>query len=435
MNASIRQLFVSIPLITIFLNFAAIASAAEISWESDLRAARDRAERENKLLLLHFYSDQCVWCDRLESGAFREPSVVEAIAKNYVAVKIHAGQNPNVARTFRITGYPTDVIVTPQGAALSHRTSPQAANRYVEMLADNAATLQSTPPAGPAAEATAVAAAPTAAGQAAQAAPADAPSATGNSLPAGSPLAATAAPPANAPAPPANAPAPPATAVAAVPAVATPDPTAAVAPTPGANLASATLSPSDLTMPTATPATEASLASDPNSLAQSPPSALQTAQPATPGVEPIGKVAEQPAQVAGSPTSQHQLAQHQLALDGYCPVSLLDSDKWAEGKPEFGVIHLGQLYLFADGESMKKFLDDPEPYTPVLNGIDVVRFFEEKRIVPGKRDFGARDPEHNRMFFFADEAAMLHFESHHTRYTEAAIAVTRQAVADANPRR
>jgi protein disulfide-isomerase len=116
-------------------------------------------------------------------------------------------------------------------------------------------------------------------------------------------------------------------------------------------------------------------------------------------------------------------------------VSLLDSDKWAEGKPEFGVIHLGQLYLFADGESMKKFLDDPEPYTPVLNGIDVVRFFEEKRIVPGKRDFGARDPEHNRMFFFADEAAMLHFESHHTRYTEAAIAVTRQAVADANPRR
>jgi protein disulfide-isomerase len=122
-------------------------------------------------------------------------------------------------------------------------------------------------------------------------------------------------------------------------------------------------------------------------------------------------------------------------LDGYCPVSLLDSDKWAEGKPEFGVIHLGQLYLFADGESMKKFLDDPEPYTPVLNGIDVVRFFEEKRIVPGKRDFGARDPEHNRMFFFADEAAMLHFESHHTRYTEAAIAVTRQAVADANPRR
>lgn len=429
MNASIRQLFVSIPLITIFLNFAAIASAADISWESDLRAARDRAERENKLLLLHFYSDQCKWCDRLEAGAFRDPSVVEAIAKNYVAVKIHAGQNPNVARTFRITGYPTDVIVTPQGAALSHRISPQAANVYVEMLADNAATLQSTPPAGPAAEATAVAAASTApAQQAAQAAPADAPSATGNPLPAGSPVTAAAAPPANAPAP-------PATAVAAVPAVATPDPTASAAPTPGANLASATLSPSELTMPTATPATEASLASDPSSLGQSPPSANQFAQPATRGAEATIQGAAQPALVAGSSTSQHQLAQHQLAMDGYCPVSLLDSDQWAEGKPEFGVIHLGQLYLFADGESMKKFLDDPEPYTPVLNGIDVVRFFEEKRIVPGKRDFGARDPEHNRMFFFADEAAMLHFESHHTRYTEAAIAVTRQAVADANPRR
>jgi len=65
----------------------------------------------------------------------------------------------------------------------------------------------------------------------------------------------------------------------------------------------------------------------------------------------------------------------------------------------------------------------------------VVRFFEEKRIVAGKRDFGARDPEHNRMFFFADEAAMIYFEEQHNRYTEAAIRVTRQAVAEANPRR
>ena len=36
---------------------------AEISWESDLRTAHQKAAAENKLLLLHFYSDNCIWCD------------------------------------------------------------------------------------------------------------------------------------------------------------------------------------------------------------------------------------------------------------------------------------------------------------------------------------------------------------------------------------
>jgi hypothetical protein len=72
---------------------------------------------------------------------------------------------------------------------------------------------------------------------------------------------------------------------------------------------------------------------------------------------------------------------------------------------------------------MERFLENPEPYTPVLNGIDVVRFFEERKIVPGNREWGLKDPDHNRMFFFADEAALNHFYNQHTRYTDAALAV------------
>ena len=82
---------------------------------------------------------------------------------------------------------------------------------------------------------------------------------------------------------------------------------------------------------------------------------------------------------------------------------------------------------------MKKFLADPIPFTPVLNEIDVVRFFEERKIVPGKREWGLKDPVYNRMFFFADEAAMNHFYSEYERYTDAAIEVMEKAVKDANP--
>ncbi len=374
MSPILHKLLMSLPLVATSLVFATPEAGAQIAWESDLRTARDRAEREGKLLLLHFYSDSCVWCDRLEAGAFQSPEVASAIEKSYVPVKIHAGQNPNVARTFRINGYPTDVIVTPAGTALSHRTSPQASNRYIDMLAESAAS----PNRGPAVDPTAVAAATT---------PATTP-----------PPAAVAAQAAVAP------PTMPAetNVAAAVPSLAI----SPISSGPGAgatDLAKSSFTPSSLAMPGPT----TSLADLPTASApQTPPSA------ATP------------------PT-----ASHPIALEGYCPVSLLDHDKWIEGNTQHGVVHLGQLYLFANAEAAKKFLTDPEPYTPVLNGIDVVRFFEEKRIVAGKRDFGARDPEHNRMFFFADEAAMIHFEEQHNRYTEAAIRVTRQAVAEANPRR
>ena len=123
----------------------------------------------------------------------------------------------------------------------------------------------------------------------------------------------------------------------------------------------------------------------------------------------------------------------ELAMDGFCAVTVIEKDQWVEGNPEFGVVHLGRLYLFCDQAAMDRFLKNPEPYTPVLNGIDVVRFFEEHKIVQGNRDWGLKDPEHDRMFFFADEAALNHFYNQHTRYTDAALTVMAKAVKDANP--
>ena len=63
---------------------------AEIAWQENLRTAHSQAEKEGKLLLLHFYSDNCVWCDRLEEGSFKAKPVGEAVAKSFVPIKIHA---------------------------------------------------------------------------------------------------------------------------------------------------------------------------------------------------------------------------------------------------------------------------------------------------------------------------------------------------------
>ncbi len=319
---------------------AANHAQAEINWQTQLKTAHAQAQQEGKLLLLHFYDDNCVWCDRLEKGAFQTPDVVSAIQKNYVPVKIHAGRSPSIAATFKVTRFPTDVIVTTQGQALSHTVSPQDPGRYIAMLA------QGTQP------------------NAAQ--------------------------------------------IASVAQTTPPAPTATAA---AASVAAA---------PASIPAQSAGFAM-PEHTAGTP--AIPVSHRTEAMVEPL------PTKAAPAKAS----TELELAMDGYCAVTVIEKDSWVEGNPEFGVVHLGRLYLFCDKESMERFQQNPEPYTPVLNGIDVVRFFEEHKIVQGNRDWGLKDPDHNRMFFFADEAALNHFYNQHTRYTDAALAVMEKAVKDANP--
>jgi len=120
-----------------------------------------------------------------------------------------------------------------------------------------------------------------------------------------------------------------------------------------------------------------------------------------------------------------------LAMEGFCPVTVIRDEKWVLGSRELGVIHLGKLYLFSTPEAKQTFLNDPMPYTPVLNGLDVVRFFEERKIVQGKREWGITVQD--RMFLFADEAAMTHFFNTHDRYFDSAVGIMDEAVRDANP--
>lgn len=319
--------------------------AAEINWQTNLRAAQAQAQAGDKLMLLHFYSEDCTWCDRLEAGAFQNPQVNQAIDATYVPVKINGNKNQKLVEMFKITKFPTDVIVTSTGQTLSHSVSPQQPSRYVSMLGAAAMTKQGT---------------------------------------AASPKQ-----------------------------VSPPQQT-----NPPQNVAA--VQSNQFAVPNAEKLTNGATAQ----MASSRTGDMTLSVPTTVATAPIPTTSSKSTQEDKEP---------ELAMQGFCPVTVIQEDRWVEGNPKFGVIHLGKLYLFTNTDNMQTFLADPIPYTPVLNEIDVVRFFEERKIVKGKREWGLKDPTHNRMFFFADEAAMNHFWNEYERYTGAAISVMEKAVRDSNP--
>jgi thioredoxin-related protein len=399
---------------TIALTLTAFSTAsAQITWESSLREAHAKAQAEGKLLLLHFYSDNCSFCDRLEQGSYKNPVVGNAIHQNFVPVKVHANKSPKLAEMFKVTKFPTDVIVDTEGKTLSHSVSPQDPNLYIAMLTK-------TLPAG--ASTTAIAKNPL---------PTDLPSyaqvpAATPSAPAATPAAVattTAVPaasaslerPATKPAVESKTATTPATSPAAV---------ASTTTVPAANASFAL--PSDKKV-------DASLTSSPTTGGLSlemPAQISEVKQDVTDATQAITNPTPSDTTKAVATTNAEDL---ELAMQGFCAVTVISEDRWVEGNPEFGAVHLGKLYLFTSKEKMETFLADPVPYTPVLNEIDVVRFFEERQIVPGQREWGLKDPIHNRMFFFADEAAMNHFYNKYEIYTDAAIAAMDRAIKDANP--
>jgi protein disulfide-isomerase len=128
----------------------------------------------------------------------------------------------------------------------------------------------------------------------------------------------------------------------------------------------------------------------------------------------------QPAMAALQPALPYQKLGS--ALDGYCPITLVEQNTWSKGDPRWGVEHRGRTYLFTSYVNQQRFLANPDLYSPVLSGYDAVRYFDQGELVEGKREHGLYYGD--QYFLFADEASLERFHSAPQRYvaqTQAAI--------------
>ena len=121
--------------LTIAVTMALAAPAqAIIRWERDIESAKQLAKQTRRLVLLHFWSDDCPPCRQLEKNVFPRSEVQRSIAAGYVAVKIHGKQSRHLTEQFDVRGWPTDIIMTPDGREIYRTTSSQDPNKYIRLL-------------------------------------------------------------------------------------------------------------------------------------------------------------------------------------------------------------------------------------------------------------------------------------------------------------
>jgi len=72
----------------------------------------------NKPLLVMFTSDNCVYCRKMMKETYRNPAIVRMLSENTETVLAHARDNRDLVQKLGVRGYPSTLLVSPQGEVL-----------------------------------------------------------------------------------------------------------------------------------------------------------------------------------------------------------------------------------------------------------------------------------------------------------------------------
>lgn len=453
---------IKLPVLLLLVAIGSISQASygdeSIRWLRDIEQAKDIARRENKTVLVHFWSESCGPCLALERYVFPHPDVAKTINQSFVPVKVNTSQNPRIAATYKVSRIPQDVFITPEGAVVRQGISPSKTNQYIEVMNQVAAM----PPA------TVDSSVASAISQRFGGSQGDVPVVSAKTRSQFEQMSSSPVPGASyalndgGPQPASyngsqsiSNPNFSDQGRTETPAAATSqfNPNASIAQTQSnAQVTTNPLVGGGFTPPRATDATQLPTqppiggAFDPRKRVSPPvaPQQMQTSvAPANPGVAPSAN--PNPAQfasanarppaatspVAPASTNSQQPAEAAksdrppVGLEGYCPVTLIKTKTWRKGSAEHGAIHRGRLYFFTTSVDKSQFMANPDRFAPVLSGFDPVVFAEKGEFIGGERQHGVFF--NNQIYLFSNEESLKKFWDSRREYATVAFQAMQQA--------
>src|SRR4051812_43041437 len=117
---------------------AAPAESGGIAWyEGNVDAAFQAAKKSNKPVLLYWGAEWCPPCKQLKSAVFTRPDFIEK-SRLFVAVHLD-GDLPDAQKwgdVFRVTGYPTVVVLKPDRTEITRIAGNMDLRLYASVLDD-----------------------------------------------------------------------------------------------------------------------------------------------------------------------------------------------------------------------------------------------------------------------------------------------------------
>lgn len=118
--------------------FAFVLSLLALSPEApfhdvDFDTALARANAEDKVVMIDFFTTWCGPCKKLDATTWTDAKVVEWLGENTIALKLDAEVETELAQRFEVTAYPTMVFVGADGDAVARMVGYVDAAGFLEL--------------------------------------------------------------------------------------------------------------------------------------------------------------------------------------------------------------------------------------------------------------------------------------------------------------
>lgn len=94
----------------------------QIEWLPWARSTFDRAQAEDKPVLLSISASWCYWCHIMDETTYSDPSVQSLLGRSFLAVRVDNDHRPDINARYNVGGWPTTAFLTPHGGLIGGAT-------------------------------------------------------------------------------------------------------------------------------------------------------------------------------------------------------------------------------------------------------------------------------------------------------------------------
>ncbi len=106
-----------------------------IEWLPWARSTFERAQAEDKPVLLSINASWCYWCHVMDETTYSDPDVRSLLARSFIAVRVDNDHRPDINARYNVGGWPTTAFLTPHGGLISGATYLPP-DQFLAMLAE-----------------------------------------------------------------------------------------------------------------------------------------------------------------------------------------------------------------------------------------------------------------------------------------------------------
>lgn len=112
--------------------FALAADSATFFSTLSFDAAREKAAAEHKIVFIDFYTTWCGPCKELDATTWQNSIVVALLSEKAVSLKIDAEKERDLARRYKVSAYPTLLLITPDGTEIDRLVGYRDAAKFAD---------------------------------------------------------------------------------------------------------------------------------------------------------------------------------------------------------------------------------------------------------------------------------------------------------------